>query len=361
MFETLGLDDFSPREIALYFSLMLGLVFGVLAQLTRFCFRRALIGEDRRQAAGIWALALAVSVLGSQIAVFMGWISFDAHRLLTPDLPLLSIVIGGLMFGVGMVLTRGCISRLTVLSGSGNLRAVICVALFAIAAHATLKGVLAPVRMFLADYTISLGSHASLAFLPGGTTFWVGLIVVAALGLALRSGNTVLALTGAALIGALVPLAWVTTGYVLFDEFDPIVMESLSFTAPMSEGLFYIIASSAISAGFGPGLIAGVLLGGLLAAVASGQFQWQSFESPAQTGRYALGASLMGVGGVLAGGCTLGAGLAGVSTLGVAAVLALTSIAAGGLLGHRLLQRGASAVSLSPDARPARPTPQPAE
>lgn len=358
MFETLGFEETTPRLASLYFALILGLGFGFLAQLTRFCFRRALIGADRRQAAGVWALALAVSVLGTQLAVARGWISFDGHRLLAPDLPVLAIALGGLMFGAGMVLTRGCISRLTVLSGSGNLRALLCVMIFAITAHATLKGVLTPLRTALGAVTLPLGEQASLANLPGGAPLWTGVVALPLLWLAWRSQNRMGTLLGAVLIGALVPLAWVTTGFVLFDEFDPIAMESLSFTAPMSEGLFYVIASSALPAGFGSGLIAGVLIGALIAALLSGAFQWQSFESPRQTGRYALGAMLMGLGGVLAGGCTLGAGLAGISTLGIAAPLALGAIAVGGLATNRLLKEGASAASSSPVAPPARPAPQ---
>lgn len=361
MFETLGFEETSPRLASLYFSLALGLGFGVLAQLTRFCFRRALIGEDRRQAAGLWALALAVSVLGTQAAVTQGWISFDGHRLLNSELPVLAIAIGGVLFGIGMVLTRGCISRLTVLSGTGNLRALLCVGVFSIVAHATLKGVLAPLRGSLGGYTLQLGDYASLAALPGGAPLWSALIALPALWMALRSRNSALALLGGAMIGALVPLAWVTTGFVLYDEFDPIAMESLSFTAPMSEGLFYVIASSAVPAGFGPGLIGGVLVGALLAALLAGRFQWQSFDSPRQTGRYMLGASLMGFGGVLAGGCTLGAGLAGISTLGLAAPLALGSIAMGGILAHRMLRESPSSASFSPAGSTTTPAPQPAE
>ncbi len=361
MFETLGFEETSPRLASLYFALALGLGFGVLAQLTRFCFRRAVIGEDRRQAAGVWALALVVSVLGTQAGVKQGWISFDGHRLLASDLPLLAIALGGVMFGIGMVLTRGCISRLTVLSGTGNLRALLCLVVFAITAHATLKGVLAPLRSALGSYTVQLGDYATLAALPGGAPLWSALIALPALWLALRSKNSASALLGGAMIGALVPLAWVTTGFVLFDEFDPIAMESLSFTAPMSESLFYVIASSAVPAGFGPGLIGGVLVGALLTALLRGQFHWQSFDSPRQTGRYILGASLMGFGGVLAGGCTLGAGLAGISTLGLAAPLALGAIALGGILAHRVLRDRPNAASFSPAGSPARPEPQPAE
>jgi len=262
MFESFGFEDTTAREASVLFALMLGAAFGALAQLTRFCFRRTLVGVDRRQAAGVWTMALVVAVVGTQASVAIGWISFDGHRLLNSDLPVLAIVLGGLMFGAGMVLTRGCVSRLMVLSGSGNLRAAMVIVIFAIVAHATLKGVLAPLRQALGAVTLDLGDTTSLAALPGGPLFWSALLAAAALTLALRSGNPVLPLLGAAIIGLLVPIGWVGTGYVLFDDFDPIAMESLSFTAPTTETLFYGIASSAIPAGFGTGLVGGVLLGG---------------------------------------------------------------------------------------------------
>ena len=93
---------------------------------------------------GVWLTALAVAVLGTQTAVAFGIIGFDDHRFMASELPVLAIVVGGALFGAGMVLTRGCVSRLTVLSGSGNLRAALVIVIFAIVAHATLKGILPP-------------------------------------------------------------------------------------------------------------------------------------------------------------------------------------------------------------------------
>lgn len=347
MFETFGFETLTAPQAAVWLALGLGALFGALAQVTRFCLRRAIVaGEDRRQAAGVWLTALAVAVLGTQLAVAQGWIAFDDHRFMATDLPVLAIVAGGVMFGIGMVLTRGCISRLTVLSGAGNLRAITVLVVFAITAHAALKGVLAPVRTALGGHTVSLESAA----LPGAAAIWAGLIAIAALAYALRSGNRSGVLVLAGLIGALVPMAWVGTGFVLYDDFDPIAMQSLSFTSSAADGLFYAVASTAVGANFGAGLIGGVLVGAVLAALLTGRFEWQSFDSPRQTGRYLAGAVLMGLGGVLAGGCTVGAGLAGVPTLSLAAVLALGAIIAGGMLADRVL-RGVQ--QPKPDAIPA--------
>src|SRR5690554_5434976 len=180
MFETFGFEDVSARQVSVVFALVIGVAFGVLAQRTKFCFRRSLVGRDRRGAAGVWLMALAVAVLGTQAAVMFGWIDFADHRFMVSEVPYLAIAVGGVMFGAGMILTRGCISRLAVLSGTGNLRAVAMLLLFAIVAHATLKGLLAPARVALGSVTVDLGANVSLAALPGGAGVWAGLIAAAA-------------------------------------------------------------------------------------------------------------------------------------------------------------------------------------
>ena len=350
MFQSLGFETLTPPEAALWLGLALGVAFGVLAEITRFCFRRALAGQpaERGPALGVWLIALAAAVAGTQAAVQAGLISFGDHRFLAADLPVLAILAGGLLFGAGMVLTRGCASRLTVLSASGNLRAVFVLLVFAVTAHAMLKGVLAPLRTNLGSVTAPLGDGVSLAALPGGPLVWSALIAATALAVALRSGARPGHLILAAMLGLLVPAGWVGTGFVLYDDFDPIALESLSFTAPFADTLFWSIASTSISAGFGVGLIGGTLAGALISSLLSGRFRWQSFDSPRQTVRYALGAALMGMGGVLAGGCTIGAGLAGIPTLSVAALLALGAIAGGAIFADRMLGGGRVAGSAVP-------------
>jgi uncharacterized membrane protein YedE/YeeE len=340
MFESLGLDGLTPRAASLLFGGALGLVFGALALATGFCLRRAIAGdrEERAPALGLWLVALASAVAGTQAAAQSGLIAFAGHRLLAEDLPVLAIVLGGLMFGAGMVLARGCASRLTVLAGSGNLRAALVMLVFAVVALATVRGALAPLRTAIGGVTLSGGGA-----LPGGALLWVGLAVTAAGWAAWRGGLGLRGVVGGIAIGLLVPLGWVGTGFVLLDEFEPIPMESLSFAGPWAETLFWSGAASAVPAGFGVGLVGGTLAGSLVLALATRSFRWQSFSAPAETGRYLAGGAMMGFGGVLAGGCTVGAGLAGLPTLGTAATLALAAIVAGGWAADRALSARPSA------------------
>ena len=342
MFDTLIFESLGAPFASVLFGAGLGLLFGAIALHIRFCFRRGLVGDmaDRRAARGVWFTALAVAILGTQGTVVLGWIDFADHRFMSADLPIVAIAVGGLLFGAGMVLTRGCVSRLTVLTGSGNLRAFFVLVIFAITAHAALKGVLAPIRTSLGGMTIPLGDITSFASLPGGASVWSLVLAAVALGFAWNSNAKSSHLMWAGILGLLAPLGWIGTGFVLLDEFEPIALQSLSFTSPSADLLFYGVASTAIPAGFGVGLMLGVVGGAAIAAVLKGEFQWQSFENPAQTGRYSAGAVMMGLGGVLAGGCTVGAGLSGIPTLSFAAVLAIAFMAIGGLATQAVLQRG---------------------
>ena len=329
MYESLGLEELTPLGASVALGLALGGVYGVLAQRSAFCLRRSLVGEwrDCLPALGTWVMGLAAAIAGTRLAVAAGLVSFEAHRFLAPDLPLVSALVGGALFGTGMVLAGGCASRLTVLVGAGNLRALLVLLVFAVTSHATMKGALAPLREALGAATIPVEAAAALTAIPGGEIWPLGLALAAAV-LSLRAGARASHLAMAGAIGLLIPLGWIGTGFVLLDDFDPIPLQSLGFTGPMAETLFWTVAATSIPAGFGTGLVAGVVAGSLVTALASGEFQWESLEGPRQTARYLAGAVMMGVGGVLAGGCTVGAGLSGVSTASLAALLALAAMAA---------------------------------
>lgn len=330
----------SPVALSVFLGGVLGLVFGVAAQVSRFCLRRGVVaGPDRRAALGTWLTALLVAVLGMQGLFALGLVDLSEHRLAAGDVPVLATALGGLLFGIGMVLTRGCVSRLTVLGASGNLRALLVLVLFAVVAHATLKGVLAPVRVAVGTVTLPFGDAALASGWPGGGALWAGLLALGLASVVWRSDARPMHLALAAVIGLTVPLGWFGTGVLLYDDFDPLPLQTMSFTAPWADTLFWTIASTSIPAGFGTGLVGGVLGGAFLSAVVRGEVELQSFATPAQTLRYALGAAFMGFGGVLAGGCTIGAGLTGVSALSVSAMIALVAMMAGGAAADRLWDR----------------------
>lgn len=351
MYEQLGFESLSPLEASALFGIVLGVALGIAAQRSRFCLRRALVDNDiaeRSNARAVWLSALAIAIAGTQLSVYLGWIEFSGHRFHESTIPVVSIAMGGLVFGMGMILTRGCASRLTVLAGTGNLRAMLVLLVFAITAHATLKGVLTPIRTWVSDYTLeapqafTIIGHPALSLALSAAAF-AAVIILFIVRSEIRKQ-----MTGGVIIGLLVTAGWVGTGLVLQDDFDPIVFQSLSFTSSSTEWLFWGIASTSIGAGFGVGLFSGVLLGSAGSSLMRSEFHWISFESPSQTGRYLAGATLMGIGGVLAGGCTVGAGLSGVSSLSISALLALISIVVGATSANAVLTRNNKTTTASP-------------
>jgi hypothetical protein len=177
-----------------------------------------------------------------------------------------------------------------------------CGAGFSITVHAILKYILAPLRTTLGAVTLPLGDAVSLDALPGGPLVWTAALTTGALAVAALSGNRPETLIPAACLGALIPLAWVTTGDVLHDDFDPVAMEILSFTSPCADTLFWNVAATSVPAGFGVGLIGGTQLGAWGASLSFGSFRWQAFLTTRETGRYGSGAVLMHIGGVRVGG-----------------------------------------------------------
>ncbi|MDW4499525.1 YeeE/YedE family protein [Sulfitobacter sp. D35] len=333
------------RALHLLLGLALGAIFGIAAQISRFCLRRAVAGApgERGSATGVWLAAFATAMLALQLFVAAGLADLGDHRWYAADLPLVGLVVGGLAFGIGMVLTRGCVSRLTVLASGGNLRALGVILVFTIVAHATLKGVLAPLRTALTSVTVN-APYAAPSELPGGALLWAVALALPALFLAMRSTARRRDLALGGLIGLLAAVGWAMTSVLLMDAFEPQPVQSLAFTLPWSDTLFWTIASTSIQPGFGVGLVAGVIGGAFLSALARGEAKLESFETPRQTLRYLAGAVLMGIGGVLAGGCSVGAGLSGTATLSLAALIVLAAIVIGAKATGLALERNERAL-----------------
>ena len=338
MFETLGIENLNSSSASFYFALVLGGLFGYSAEKIKFCFRRALINDDRSQALFAWLFALAIATLGTQAVIYKGWVSFENHRFYSSEIPYLAIATGGLLFGIGMIFTRGCISRMTVLAGTGNIRALFVILIFAVTAHSTMKGPLSYPRLMLSEPTFYLGEFAGLANNSILQTVSICIMAIISLLIITRARLNLRIYVFSFIIGNLAVLGWLGTGYILYDEFEPIELESLSFTRPATDTLFWSLASTSVSAKFGAGLISGVILSAFLSSLQSKRFEIKSFETPIQTIQYITGAMLMGFGGVLAGGCTMGAGISGISTLSVSAFFAIIFIGLGAKLANRRLR-----------------------
>jgi hypothetical protein len=138
----------------------------------------------------------------------------------------------------------------------------------------------------------------------------------------------------------MIPAAWYVTGVIGYDDFDPTPLNSFTFISPVGESLQYLMTFTGSTINFGIAVVAGIISGSFLSAYMNGEFKVESFGDPADMIRHMSGGVLMGIGGVLALGCTVGQGITGMSTLAIGSVIALASIIAGCLFGLRYLEEG---------------------
>lgn len=302
--------------------LAIGVAFGAIARWSGFCLRGGvedfLATPDAPRMRG-FVLAMAVALLGVQGLVLLGHLDLSKAVVLPPTLFWGGALLGGALFGTGMVLTGGCGTRMLVLAAAGNLRSVVSLIVFALVAYATIRGILAPARAALAPLSSVTLAKPALPLAVGAVT------VIAALAFVLWRRVPVKHLIAGALVGLLVPAGYLATT-MLADEFDPAPVESLNVTRSAGDTLVYLLTWTGSTINFGIAFVFGILVGAALVVAIRRDFKLVGFETPRDMLRYFLGAALMGVGGVLALGCSVGNGLSGIAALAPTSFIALPAM-----------------------------------
>ncbi|MEO9781795.1 MAG: YeeE/YedE family protein [Sedimentitalea sp.] len=327
--------------------MVVGLLFGITAQKSRFCLRAATVEVSEGKPGprlAVWLIAFT-----SALTLVQGFVSFEVldlseTRAIASTGSISGALIGGVMFGIGMVLSRGCASRLLVLASCGNLRALVTGLILTLLAQAAYTGVLSPARENLADiWTVSGGATRDLSSILGLTSGTYA--VVAAMGLLLaiafaaHQSLTLTRITAAAGVGVAVALGWLVTFAIAQASFEVVPVSSITFTGPATDTLMALVAERNVVLSFGIGLVPGVAIGAATSAVASGEWRIERFGADTPMERYLIGAVLMGFGAMLAGGCAVGAGLSGGSALSLTAWLAVFSMWVGAIATHWLAVR----------------------
>ena len=341
--------------------LLIGFVLGFTVFRTNFCAMGALsdivnFGDWRRFRS--WMLAIAVAMLGVAALQWLEVLDTAASMYLSPMFGWGGALIGGLLFGIGMVFAGGCVSKNLARAGGGDLRSLMVLIVVGLFAYMTIRGLFAATRV--ATFS-SLTADLSEA---GFQTQRMGELLAGPLGMEAATGNmimlgvAVLALLiycfkdaafrrspvhviAGVLIGLAVVAGWMLTGLAQDDFADePVALISLSYVRPTGDTLNYLMNYSALGApGFNVVTLLGALLGGFIAALSQRKFHWVTFSDTKDTHRNLFGAVLMGIGGVLALGCTVGQGVTGISTLALGSLIATLSIMAGGIIGLKWMER----------------------
>ena len=367
-------------ELEIYRQILLAgfiitVILGAVAFRTNFCTMGAVsdmvnMGDSGRMRA--WVLSMAVAVLGIAILEYLGLVDMSLTKSIETGrppyraavFPWPRFIIGGLIFGVGMTIGSGCGNRTMVRIGGGNLKSIVVLLAMGVAAYAmifTNFGYYAflqwmePVFVDLRDLGIadqSLGAVAQgvTGMSKASVALTVGLLVAGAMLIwVLRTSdlwqNKDNLLSGLVLGGCVVA-AWAVTagtpGQELLEEVAflegnerpyGIGAQSLTFVQPaailirmIETGFDSRFLSFALVAG------AGVVAGAFLYALLSRRFRFEWFQSLGDVVRHTLGGLLMGFGGVLSIGCTIGQAVSGVSTLALGSFMTFASICIGSAL-----------------------------
>lgn len=341
--------------------LIVGLVFGFIVQRTNFCAMGSIsdilsFGDYRRFRS--WLLAAATALIGAQVLQSAGAVNLGQSMYLNANFNWLGNIIGGLLFGIGMVFAGGCTSRNLVRAGGGDIRSVFVLMIVGLFAYMTIGGIIGPVRaelqalsqVDLAGYALESQSMGAMIAKAAGQEERIGSwIMVAAIAGAMilycfkdasfrGSPSHLIAGLG---IGLCIVAGWAVTG-LAFDEFadQPQNPISLTYVRPAGDTLEYLRRFTAdMVPGFAVTSVFGALAGAFLAAVTAGKFQLTTFADTGDTLRNMSGAVLMGIGGVMALGCTIGQAVTGLSTLAIGSLVTFGALIVGGIIGVKALER----------------------
>jgi len=339
----------SSANLVVFSGLVIGLVYGAVGLLSGFCLMSGLrgwwsIGDNRL--IRTYALAIGVAIAATQLLAARGAVDLGKSIYLQPSFSAPLMFLGGVLFGYGMVLSNGCGSRALVLLGRGNLRSLVVVIVLGIAAEITLKGLIAPARIAVLQLTQTAPKVTSVPALL--SALGVGQPYTRMLAASVIAGALILfafahppfqrawgQIAAGLIVGLLVAAGWFATGYLGADDFNPVPVTSLTFIAPIADSLQYMMLSTGLTLNFGIATVAGVFAGSLATALATGRFRWEGYNSPQHMLRSVGGAALMGAGGAMAYGCSVGQGLTGLSTLALASFVAVAGILLGSAAGLR--------------------------
>jgi len=323
---------FSDINIFLLISLALGFAYGFIAQREQFCFSGGikdiiLFKHTRRTASLI--VAITTTVILTQIASWYFSIDFTSTKYYS-DVNYLFIIVGGALFGYGMMISDGCSSRHLIKMAQGDKESLFILISLGIFAFATYKilglyGTQIYESSFIKLFQVEHAYQLPILVLLGFVLF---LLVKS-----IKKCMNIFQTWDGFLIGILVTLGWVATYYFYNEMLLNETLQSLSFVYPLGKSIEYITSgfSKEIIMMFPVLVMIGVIVGAFISSKTNPKFSKKqmcdnSYQNPPKLPMKLFGGACMGVGGITAIGCTVGQGLSGVSTLSLASVLAIGSI-----------------------------------
>lgn len=342
------LEIISESGLVALIGLFGGILLGLAARIGRFCTLGAIedlyYGENTLRL-HMWGIAIGVSIVGTFALSWFGWLELQQTLYLSRSWNALESIVGGLIFGYGMALAGNCGYGALARAGGGDLRSLLIVLIMGISAYVTLGGPLSGIRIWLFGghepssnspaFAHALSKVAGASIELTGITMGCIILAVTLLNRDLRHSASYV--FWGAVVGLAIVTGWAGTQWVASNGFDAVPVVSHTFSAPLGETILYVMTSSGNSISFGTGSVAGVLIGSFVGSLYKGHFRWEACDDPRELRRQILGAVLMGIGAVLAVGCSVGQGLSAFSILAFSAPVTLLCIMVGAAIGLRQL------------------------
>jgi uncharacterized membrane protein YedE/YeeE len=346
------MDLLSPNTV-LVFAFAIGIIAGFSVRRAKLCtfgaIESLLFGGDTRRVKAL-AAGLGIAIAITQALILAGLLNVQTTQYVSGAASPLAIALGGGIFGLGMAFVGTCAFGCLVRLGGGDLRSLVAILLIGAVAFASLYGTLMGARLFL---TANLPALPPVpADLPtalellgiADSRVWVAAAIAGGLLIWALSDRRLwdarrLLVAGVAL-GLLVAAGWMVTGVFPDTLSNSQLPQSLTFIAPLAKLPFGALYAEESLAAFGTMTAFGVIIGSFICALIARDFRWEAFDAHQEMQRHLLGALLMGFGGALAGGCTIGQGLTAGSLLALSWPFALGGIVLGAWFGTFMLIGG---------------------
>ena len=314
-----------------------GALLGLASQAGRFCTHGAiedvvLGGDSRRLRMAFLGLALAMAALFALSGI--GLVSLETAPLLARPLPLLSVAIGSLLFGIGMALVGTCAFGALARTGSGDLGGMFVAGVVGVTGYSMasgfLRGWMDPLLLTPPPTENAAGIAHAVAAQTGLPTALVGMAIAGALAAYVLSDRDFRSekqfIAWGVVLAIAITSGWLATGIEAQSGFAEVVAGSHSFVRPLGDTVITFMTGPTGQSGFGIGAVLGVVAGGAMGAALRGTFNWQACDDARTFKRQFFGAVLMGIGGILAFGCTIGQGFTAASALAWSAPVAMTGM-----------------------------------